>query len=160
MNKFIEWPRARAYALGLAKPTPFFFSEPEVVLFYRKWAVLDRFRAVYEKKFKGGWLQGQRAPFSAYPRSRGVGLGVFFILCSSIFFRIFTISFPSCLFFIQRKEKWSCRMEITGKDDPKVPASSPKTPNRQCVVCKAFLLKSDPHTSCPVCRPWQREEGG
>ena len=43
-------------------------------------------------------------------------------------------------------------MESTGKTD-QVPASSPKTPNRQCAVCKAFLLKSDSHTSCPVCRP-------
>ena len=44
-------------------------------------------------------------------------------------------------------------MDIAEKDDPQVPASSPKAPNRQCVTCKAFMLRSDPHTSCPVCRP-------
>ena len=44
----------QGFCPGPGEAHALFFFRPEVVLFYRKWLVLGRFRAVYEKKFKGG----------------------------------------------------------------------------------------------------------
>ena len=46
--------QVQGFCPGPGEAHALFFFRPEVVLFYRKWLVLGRFRAVYEKKFKGG----------------------------------------------------------------------------------------------------------